>query len=456
MITSISPLDGRYQSKVSELENYFSEYALIKYRVHVEIEWFILLHDVLPDLNSLNQSQKEHLRNIYINLDSQKAESVKEIEKTTNHDVKAIEYFIKDELKELPEFKDNLEYVHFACTSEDINNLSYALMIRDSLDHVVKVNMKSVIDQIVTLADNYKSVSMLSRTHGQTASPTTIGKEFINVAYRLFRKYKALDKLEILGKINGAVGNFNAHLSAYPDLDWFSISKEFITERLNLSFNPLTTQIEPHDFVAEICHVNKEFNTILIDFDRDIWGYISLGYFKQKLKAGEIGSSTMPHKVNPIDFENSEGNLGIANSLFGHFAEKLPISRWQRDLTDSTVFRNIGIAFGYSILAYKNSLKGLSKLELNDEKVAQDLDLAWEVLAEPIQTVMRRYKIANAYEKLKDLTRGRIISKASIQEFIESLELPKEEITRLVELSPASYIGLAEKLVDEGKNLIRY
>jgi len=449
MLTALSPLDGRYRSKVKHLENYFSEFALIKYRTHVEIEWLIHLADHISDLTPFTEDQKTQLRNIYKGLVPEVAQKVKDIESVTNHDVKAVEYFIKEQLEAFGGYEAYFEYVHFACTSEDINNLSYALMLKDAITETVAPKMTEVRDSILSLAKTYKSVPMLSRTHGQTASPTTVGKEMINVAYRLERKLKRLSEIEYLGKINGAVGNFNAHVSAYPEFNWLNFSETFITEKLGLDFNLLTTQIEPHDYISELMHTVKEFNTILIDFDRDIWGYISLGFFKQKLKEGEVGSSTMPHKVNPIDFENSEGNLGLGNAVLNHLAEKLPISRWQRDLTDSTVLRNLGVGFGYSVLAYESSLKGIGKLEINEQRLQEDLDNAWEVLAEPIQTVMRRYKIEKPYEKLKALTRGQTITKEIIADFLDTLELPQEEIDRLKTFTPSNYIGTADTLVDE-------
>lgn len=449
MLTALSPLDGRYRSKVKDLEHFFSEFALIKYRTHVEIEWFIHLSETLSDLVEFSTDQKMALRKIYSEMTPEIAQRVKDIEATTNHDVKAVEYFIKEQLETLGGYSDYFEYVHFACTSEDINNLSYALMLKDSVKQSLMPKLKEVRDSILNLAKEHKSVPMLSRTHGQTASPTTVGKEMMNVAYRFERKIKRLEQIEYLGKLNGAVGNFNAHISAYPDVNWLSLAENFITKKLHLDFNLLTIQIEPHDYISELMHTVKEYNTILIDFDRDIWGYISLGFFKQKLKEGEIGSSTMPHKVNPIDFENSEGNLGLANSVLNHLAEKLPISRWQRDLTDSTVLRNLGVGFGYSLLAYESVLKGISKLEINEARILEDLDNAWEVLAEPIQTVMRRYKIEKPYEKLKALTRGQKITKEIMADFLDTLELPAEEIARLKLMTPANYIGIAENLVDE-------
>lgn len=445
-ISSLSPLDGRYESKVSELQDFFSESALIYYRVFVEIEWLIFLcNDLkLKNTRKLTSAEIKKLRSIYENFDDKSALQVKDFESVTNHDVKAVEYFIKKNL-EKGSIKDMLEFVHFACTSEDINNLSYALMLQDGINESMLASLEDILDKIEEKAKKYTNVSMLARTHGQTASPTTMGKEFMNVYKRIERQVENLVAIDILGKINGAVGNFNAHFIAYPEVNWIKASEKFI-ELLGLNANLYTTQIEPHDFMAEIFDCLKRINTILIDFDRDIWTYISLGYFKQKLKEGEVGSSTMPHKVNPIDFENSEGNLGIANALFGHFSEKLPISRMQRDLTDSTVLRNVGIAFGYSLLAYKSLLKGLGKLELNEKALAEDLDQNWEVLAEAVQTVMRKNKIDKPYEKLKELTRGKKLTEKDYKKFIESLKLPKEEKDRLINLKPSTYIGLAKSM----------
>jgi adenylosuccinate lyase len=448
MITSISPIDGRYEEKVKNLQSFFSEFGLIKYRVKVEIEWFIHLSSTLDEITEFSNSQITELRKIYESFSVEDAEKVKATEKTTNHDVKAVEYFIKEKIKGT-DFELYSEFIHFSCTSEDINNLSYAMMFQDAFKSEILVKQNELIEKLFKLSETWKAVPMLSRTHGQTASPTTVGKEFMNLAYRLHRKHNQIKSQEYLGKINGAVGNYNAHLSAYPELNWINISKDFIETKLGLQQNPFTTQIEPHDFIAELCHKMKEFNTILIDLNRDIWSYISIGFFKQKLKDGEIGSSTMPHKVNPIDFENSEGNLGFASSMLNHFAEKLPISRWQRDLTDSTVFRNIGMAFSYSVLAIDSTLKGLNKLELNPKKIEDDLNSAWEVLAEPIQTVMRKYKIDNAYEKLKELTRGQTINQNIIVKFVESLDLPQTEKNRLKTLSPATYVGNAKEQVED-------
>lgn len=447
-IFNISPLDGRYDQKVEALRQYFSEAALIRYRVFVEIEWFIFLCNDLKLTGTRVWKPKEltQLRSIYEYLDAVGANRVKEIEKTTNHDVKAVEYYIKENLKG-SSFEPYFEFIHFACTSEDINNLSYALMIRDGLDGEVIPVLSGILQELANLAKKYKGVPMMARTHGQPATPTTLGKEFVNVLARLNEQMFSLKNLKIFGKINGAVGNFNAHAVAYPKVKWIEASKKFI-QGLGLEPNLYTTQIEPHDYMAEIFDAARRTNTILIDLNRDIWTYISLGYFKQKLKAGEVGSSTMPHKVNPIDFENSEGNLGLANALLGYFSEKLPISRMQRDLTDSTTLRNIGSAFAYSVLAYKNCMQGLNKLELNKEIIQKELDNAWELLAEPIQTVMRRYKIEKPYEKLKELTRGKTVNKQTISKFIDSLKIPAAEKKRLKTLTPSKYIGLATELVD--------
>lgn len=447
-IFSISPLDGRYDQKVEALRQYFSEAALIRYRVFVEIEWFIFLCNDLKLTGTRVWKPKEltQLRSIYEYLDATGANRVKEIEKTTNHDVKAVEYYIKENLKG-SSFEPYFEFIHFACTSEDINNLSYALMIRDGLDGELIPVLSGLLQELASLAKKYKGVAMMARTHGQPATPTTLGKEFVNVLARLNEQMFSLKNLKIFGKINGAVGNFNAHAVAYPKVKWIDASKKFI-QGLGLEPNLYTTQIEPHDYMAEIFDATRRANTILIDLNRDLWTYISLGYFKQKLKAGEVGSSTMPHKVNPIDFENSEGNLGLANALLCYFSEKLPISRMQRDLTDSTTLRNIGSAFAYSVLAYKNCMQGLKKLELNKEIIQKDLDNAWELLAEPIQTVMRKYRIEKPYEKLKELTRGKAVNKQTISKFIDTLKIPAAEKKRLKMLTPSKYIGLATELVD--------
>lgn len=445
MIRAISPLDGRYADKVAILANYFSEFALVRYRIHVEVEWFLYMMETLPEMPVVPESTSRSLRDLVNTFSDADATRVKEIESTTNHDVKAVEYFIKEKLSG-SDIESHAEFIHFGCTSEDINNLAYALMCRDYLQDVFQPTATRVTDLLASLAADWVDVPMLSRTHGQTASPTTVGKELVNVLSRLDRLNQRIRMIEMLGKINGAVGNFNAHTSAYPDLNWPVIAEQFVTTRLKLAYNPLTIQIEPHDAIAELADAVAHWNTVLIDLDRDIWGYISLGFFKQKLKAGEIGSSTMPHKVNPIDFENSEGNAGMANALLRFFSEKLPISRWQRDLTDSTVLRNLGVAFGYSQLSMVSLLNGMGKLEIHPQRLAADLDAAWEVLAEPIQTVMRANRIPEAYEKLKELTRGQVINAESIRTFINQLNLPQIEKDRLLQLSPPTYIGNASDL----------
>ena len=444
--TALSPLDGRYASKLDPLRTVFSEYGLIARRLEVEVRWLQKLAETseIPEVKPLSPTSSAHLEAVLTSFSSESATAVKTIERTTNHDVKAIEYFLKDAIASDVALAEASEFVHFACTSEDINNLSHALMLRDGIP-VLTAEMRAIIDGIDALATAHAALPMLSRTHGQTASPTTLGKEMANVSVRLRRQLKAVETVKPLGKFNGAVGNFNAHLSAYPDVDWATVSREFV-ESLGLEWNPMTTQIEPHDYMAELFQAISRFNTILLDFDRDIWSYISLGYFKQKTIAGEIGSSTMPHKVNPIDFENSEGNLGLANAVLGHLSEKLPVSRWQRDLTDSTVLRNMGVGFGYSLLAYTSTLKGISKLQVNPERLAEDLDSAWEVLAEPIQTVMRRYGIPEPYEKLKALTRGQAITQDTLQTFVSTLELPDDVKRELMQLTPSGYVGLAESL----------
>ncbi|UUT22044.1 adenylosuccinate lyase [Pseudomonas sp. T8] len=444
-LTAVSPVDGRYAGKTQALRPIFSEYGLIRARVLVEVRWLqrLAAHSTISEVPAFSAEANAVLNTLAENFSLEHAERVKEIERTTNHDVKAIEYLLKEQAAKLPELANVSEFIHFACTSEDINNLSHALMLREGRDEVMLPLMRQTAGAIRELALRFADVPMLSRTHGQPASPTTLGKELANVVYRLERQIAQVAAVPLLGKINGAVGNYNAHLSAYPEIDWEANARAFIEDELGLSFNPYTTQIEPHDYIAELFDAIARFNTILIDFDRDIWGYISLGYFKQRTIAGEIGSSTMPHKVNPIDFENSEGNLGIANALFQHLASKLPISRWQRDLTDSTVLRNLGVGFAHSVIAYEASLKGISKLELNAQKIAEDLDACWEVLAEPIQTVMRRYNIENPYEKLKELTRGKGISPEALQTFIDALEMPEAAKAELKKLTPASYIGNA-------------
>ena len=444
-LNALSPLDGRYQTKLDALRPYFSEYALIKHRALVEVEWLKALTAVkdLQEIAPFSLSTIEELDAAIANFSEADAAQVKAIEARTNHDVKALEYWLKEKFDANIEIKTASEFIHFACTSEDINNLSHGLMLKSARDAVMLPFLADLIARLTVLSHEFAAQPMLARTHGQTASPTTMGKELANVVYRLQRQQKQLKNNEILGKINGAVGNFNAHLSAYPNFDWESFAKKFV-ENLGLIYNPMTIQIEPHDYMAELYDCLARINTILIDLNRDIWGYISVGYFKQKVKAGEIGSSTMPHKVNPIDFENSEGNLGLANAVLRHMAEKLPISRWQRDLTDSTVLRNMGVAFGYTLLGYDSCLRGLNKLEINPDKLAQDLDASWEVLAEPIQTVMRRYGIENPYEQLKELTRGKSgINKASLQAFIAELNIPADAKKLLLEMTPASYIGKA-------------
>lgn len=447
-LNALSPLDGRYQSKVDPLRPFFSEYALIKHRALVEVEWLKALAAApsIKEIHAFSPSTIQELDAAINNFGEADAAQVKTIEMRTNHDVKALEYWLKDKFANNAEIKKASEFIHFACTSEDINNLSHALMLKNAREQVMLPSLAGLIARLTELANQLADQPMLSRTHGQTASPSTMGKELANVVYRLKRQEQQLKNNEILGKINGAVGNFNAHLSAYPDVDWESFAKKFV-ESLGLTYNPMTIQIEPHDYMAELYDVLARINTILIDINRDIWGYISVGYFKQKLKAGEIGSSTMPHKVNPIDFENSEGNLGLANAILRHLAEKLPISRWQRDLTDSTVLRNMGVAFGYTLLGYDSCLRGLNKLEVNPQRLAEDLNNSWEVLAEPIQTVMRRYGIENPYEQLKELTRGKDgINQASLQTFIQTLAIPAEAKQYLLNLTPATYIGKANEL----------
>ncbi|MBU0727939.1 adenylosuccinate lyase [Patescibacteria group bacterium] len=446
MITSLSPLDGRYANKVEELIPYFSEYALIKHRLVVEVAFFLALsaEKGIKELPPFSDSQIKILENLVKNFDEKEAQRVKTIEKTTNHDVKAVEYYMKEKL-EKTSIKKHLEFIHFACTSEDINNLAIALMIQGAGNNVLLPIMRELLKEINALSKKWKKVTMLSLTHGQPASPTTIGKEFLVFAKRLERQMKALDKQDVFGKINGATGNWNAHFVAYPKVDWTKLSTKFV-HSLGLAFNPYTTQIESHDFQSEIYDTMARFNTILIDLDRDVWTYVSRGIFKQKVVKGEVGSSAMPHKVNPIDFENSEGNLGIANAILRHLSEKLPLSRMQRDLTDSTVQRNIGISWGYSILAYKSTLKGLRKLELNTKVIQEELDNNWVLLAEAIQTVMRKSGIPKAYEQLKELTRGKEINKKTVQEFIKELKIPKDDKDRLLKLTPKTYIGLADKI----------
>jgi adenylosuccinate lyase len=442
-VQAISPLDGRYCSKVKELKQYCSEYALIRYRMEVEVEWLIALaaHPGIDCISPFTGETIAELRQVYQQFSPEEALKVKEIESVTNHDVKAVEYFINEKLDTMG-LSSLSGMVHFACTSEDINNLSYGLILRHTLNEVVLPNCEQVLSAIREKAEAYRHLGMMARTHGQPATPTTMGKEFHNVAERLQRQLKQMQQQEIMGKINGAVGNFNAHLVSFPDVDWRELSRQFV-ESLGLSWNAATTQIEPHDYMAEIFHQFVRWNTILLDFDRDLWSYISIEAFKQIPVEGQVGSSTMPHKINPIDFENSEGNLGIANAVFEHLAAKLPVSRWQRDLTDSTVLRNIGVGFGYSVLAYKATLKGLSKLSLNEEKIAAELADSWLLLGEALQTVMRRYQISEPYEKLKALTRGKEVNQKVLIDFIDSLELPEEVKSSLRELTPRDYLGYA-------------
>ncbi|EPG38454.1 adenylosuccinate lyase [Acinetobacter colistiniresistens] len=456
-LTALSPLDGRYASKCDALRPFLSEFGLIHARVTVEVRWLQALAnraeiiEVAPFSNETNAA----LDAIVADFSEQDANRIKEIERTTNHDVKAVEYFLKEKIANIDELQNAGEFIHFACTSEDINNLSHALMLKNGREVLVS-SMKQILNAISALAITHADQPMLSRTHGQTASPTTLGKEMANVAYRLARQIKQFENVELLGKINGAVGNYNAHLSAYPEIDWAAHAQAFV-ESLGLSFNPYTTQIEPHDYMAELFDALRRYNTILIDFNRDVWGYISLGYFKQKLKDGEVGSSTMPHKVNPIDFENSEGNLGIANAVLGHLGEKLPVSRWQRDLTDSTVLRNMGVGFAQSLIAFDACLKGIGKLELNAARLDEDLNEAQEVLAEPIQTVMRRYNVEKPYEKLKALTRGQAMTRDMMVNFVKGDELaqvPEDERTRLAELTPATYTGNAAEQAKQINDLI--
>jgi len=446
-LLALSPLDGRYAAKTDALREHLSEAGFMRSRVRVELAWLVALSDAgLPELKPFSAAARERLAAIAATFSLADAARIKEIEAVTNHDVKAVEYFLKEKVKGDAELEAAAEFIHFACTSEDINNTSHGVMLTAARADVVLPMLKRVLARIVEIAHAEAETPMLSRTHGQTASPTTLGKEFANVAERLKRAIARIEAVEILGKMNGAVGNYNAHLSAYPDIDWEAFAKGVVEDGLGLTFNPHTIQIEPHDYMAELFDAVARANTIVLDLDRDIWGYVSLGYFKQKLKAGEIGSSTMPHKVNPIDFENSEGNLGLANAVLRHLSEKLPVSRWQRDLTDSTVLRNIGVAFGYSVLAWDSCLRGLNKLETNPARLAADLDAAWEVLAEPIQTVMRRYGVANPYEQLKELTRGKAITAETLKVFIEGLAIPDDAKAPLLALTPGSYIGKAVEL----------
>ncbi|MFZ6848786.1 adenylosuccinate lyase [Undibacterium sp. RuRC25W] len=446
-LSALSPLDGRYAGKVDALRQTLSEAGFMHHRVKVEISWLQALSQAgFDEIKPFSPAANALLDKLAAEFSEADAQRIKDIEAVTNHDVKAVEYWLKEQVKDVPELVAASEFIHFACTSEDINNTSHGMMLKTARDSVMVPALKKLIARLTELAHTNADVPMLSRTHGQAASPTTLGKEMANVVARLQRAIKRIEQVEILGKMNGAVGNYNAHLSAYPHFDWESFSKNVIEQRLGLVYNPYTIQIEPHDYMAEMFDAFARVNTILLDLNRDIWGYISVGYFKQKTKAGEIGSSTMPHKVNPIDFENSEGNLGLANSLLRHLSEKLPVSRWQRDLTDSTVLRNIGVALGYTLLAYDSCLRGLNKLETNPERLAADLNATWEVLAEPVQTVMRRYAIENPYEQLKELTRGKGISKEALREFVEGLAIPQEAKDVLLAMTPANYIGIAAKL----------
>ncbi len=446
-LTALSPLDGRYASKVAPLRALLSEFGLMHRRVQVEVEWFIALSDAgFAEFKPLSEAGRGLLRGLVTRFGEADAQAIKDIEKTTNHDVKAVEYWLKSRFENTPELKAAGEFVHFACTSEDINNTSHGLMLKAARQEVLLPTLDKIVSTLSALAKNLADVPMLARTHGQTASPTTVGKEVANVVARLVTARERIAGVKLLAKMNGAVGNYNAHLSAYPDFDWEAFSQRVIEKQLGLAFNPYTIQIEPHDYMAELFDAVTRTNTILIDWSRDVWGYISLGYFKQRTKEGEIGSSTMPHKVNPIDFENAEGNFGLANALLTHLSQKLPISRFQRDLTDSTVLRNMGVALGYALLGYDSLLRGLGKLEVNREALAADLDSAWEVLAEPIQTVMRRYKLANPYERLKELTRGKTITREAIQQFIGTLEIPEAEKARLLAMTPGSYTGIGAAL----------
>lgn len=446
-LTALSPVDGRYSSKTRDLSPHLSEFGLIQQRFIIEVRWLQALAgcDAIQEVPALSDDATAFLEQLITDFDSDAAQQIKTIEATTNHDVKAVEYFLKQQLAENDELAAISEFVHFACTSEDINNLAYALMLNNARGLILQPTLQEIDNLLATCAEQHADIAMLSRTHGQTASPTTLGKEFANVVMRLRRQRRALHTVEISGKINGAVGNYNAHQVAYPEVDWAEFSNTFV-ESLGLSWSPYTTQIEPHDWIAEYAHALQRTNTILLDLARDIWGYISLGYFKQHLVEGEVGSSTMPHKVNPIDFENAEGNLGLANAMLGHLAEKLPVSRWQRDLTDSTVLRSLGTALGHCQIAWQSLLKGLNKLAVNEARIAADLDNAWEVLAEPIQTVMRRYGLPEPYEQLKKLTRGQTINQTLIHDFINTLDIPATAKTQLLELTPANYIGEAASL----------
>lgn len=446
-LSALSPLDGRYAAKTDALRPILSEAGFMHHRVKVEIAWLLALAEAgLAELRPFSAESKAILQKIATEFTEQDAARIKTIEATTNHDVKAVEYWLKEKVQGSSELVAASEFIHFACTSEDINNTSHGMMLKSARDEVLLPTLSKLIDRLTELAHQHAAVPMMSRTHGQPASPTTMGKEIANVVARLRRAQQAIAAVAILGKMNGAVGNYNAHLAAYPAIDWESFARQVVEQRLGLTFNPYTIQIEPHDYIAELFDAIARTNTILLDLCRDVWGYIALGFFKQKTKAGEIGSSTMPHKVNPIDFENAEGNLGMANAVLGHMAQKLPVSRWQRDLTDSTVLRNIGVAFGYTLLAYDSCLRGLNKLEVNPTRMAEDLDQNWEVLAEPVQTVMRRYGIENPYEQLKELTRGKGISRQALHEFISGLAIPQDAKDRLLAMTPASYVGDAARL----------
>jgi adenylosuccinate lyase len=449
-LSAISPIDGRYGDKSAELRTIFSEFGLLKYRVIVEVRWLQQLASApaISEVPAFSQAANDFLDNIANNFTIDDAQRIKDIERTTNHDVKAVEYFLKEKVANQPELHAVNEFIHFACTSEDINNLSHALMLSEARNDVILPYCDKLISELKRLAIELKSVAMMARTHGQPATPTTMGKEMANVMIRLQRQRAQIANVDILGKINGAVGNYNAHMVAYPEFDWHQFAGSFV-ESLGIKWNAFTTQIEPHDYIAELFDAIARFNTILLDFDRDVWGYIALGHFKQRTVAGEIGSSTMPHKVNPIDFENSEGNLGLANAMFAHLAAKLPVSRWQRDLTDSTVLRNLGVGVAYSLIAYQAALKGISKLQVNQQSLLDELDNNWELLAEPVQTVMRRHGIEKPYEKLKELTRGKKVNQHIMAEFIDSLDLPEAVKTQLKSLSPANYIGRAVEFVEQ-------
>ena len=449
-LSALSPLDGRYAAKIDKLRPILSEAGFMHHRVKVEISWLLALSQAgFAEIKPFSSDAVARLERMAADFSESDAARIKAIEAVTNHDVKAVEYWLKEQVKDVPELLAATEFIHFACTSEDINNTSHGMMLKAARDTVMLPALQGLVDKLTQIAHTNAAVPMLSRTHGQTASPTTLGKEMANVVARLTRAIERIRAVQILGKMNGAVGNYNAHLAAYPGFDWAAFSKNMIEQRLGLTFNPYTIQIEPHDYMAEMFDAIARANTILLDLNRDIWAYISLGYFKQTTKAGEIGSSTMPHKVNPIDFENSEGNLGLANALLRHMAEKLPVSRMQRDLTDSTVLRNIGVGFGYALLAYDSCLRGLNKLEVNPQRLEQDLNANWEVLAEPVQTVMRRYGIDNPYEQLKELTRGKGISKDALREFVTTLAIPQDAKELLLAMTPSNYLGIAEKLARE-------